>query len=196
VGEDVKRRALIAATTVATLGRVVQGLGEFTELALPTGQPLPSRLGMSHVHTVQAVTTQLRSVARYYGGQAELFSAAAKLYTRWMQVPATETIKARLAAALAELHTEAGWCCYDSGLDGTGRFTCALRLAGKTGDTYGIANAAEHAGATMVHNGHPNDALTLFQLGQIRLGGGFAPGKSTPATPPTDDPRLPRVTAW
>jgi transcriptional regulator with XRE-family HTH domain len=108
--EEMKRRALLAATTAAALGQVVQGLGEFTEVALPTGQPLPSRLGLVHVHAVQAVTSQLRGVARYYGGQADLFGAAATLYTRWMPLPATKEIKAQLAAALAELHTEAGWC--------------------------------------------------------------------------------------
>ncbi|MGH3823845.1 MAG: hypothetical protein ACRDRA_13595 [Pseudonocardiaceae bacterium] len=62
------------------------------------------------------------------------------------------------------------------------------------GDAYGIANAAWTAGATLVRNGHPNDALKLFQLGQLRLGG-FAPGKSTPATPLADDPRVPTLTA-
>jgi len=97
---------------------------------------------MVHVHTVRAVTEGLRGIARYYGGQAELFSTAATLYTRWMHVPATDAVTAQLAAALAELHTEAGWACYDSGLDGTGHFTRAMRLAGAARDTYGIANAA------------------------------------------------------
>jgi transcriptional regulator with XRE-family HTH domain len=193
--EDVKRRALLAATTTAALGQLVAGLGEFAEVALPSGESLPTRVGMVHVHTVRAVTERLRGVARYYGGQADLFGAAVTIYTRWMQVPATEAIRARLAAALAELHTEAGWCCHDSGLDGTGHFTRGLSLAGEAGDAYGIANAAEHAGATLVHNGHPNDALKLFQLGQIRLGA-CAPGASTPATRRTDDPRIPTLTAW
>ncbi|MGH3885520.1 MAG: helix-turn-helix domain-containing protein, partial [Pseudonocardiaceae bacterium] len=40
-GEDVRRRTLIAATSMAGLGQVVSGLGELAELALPTGQPLP-----------------------------------------------------------------------------------------------------------------------------------------------------------
>ena len=31
--------ALIAATTAAALGQVVQGLGEFAEVALPKGRP-------------------------------------------------------------------------------------------------------------------------------------------------------------
>jgi len=192
--EEMKRRALLAATTTAALGQVVAGLGEFAEVALPRGESLPSRLGMVHVHTVQAVTERLHGVARYYGGQADLFGTAAKLYTRWMQVPATEAVKARLAAALAELHTEAGWCCHDSGLDGTGHFTRAVRLAATAGDAYGIANAAWYAGVTLIHKGHPNDALKEFQLGQIRLGG-LAPGTSTPATRRTDDPRIPPLAA-
>ncbi|MGH3821832.1 MAG: helix-turn-helix domain-containing protein [Pseudonocardiaceae bacterium] len=194
VDEDMKRRALLAATSAAALGQVLQGLGEPIEVAPPTGQVLPSRLGMSHVHAVRAVTERLRGLARYFGGQADLFGAAATLYTRWLEVPATETVTARLAAALAELHTEAGWCCYDSGLDGTGHFTQALRLANRAGDSYGIANAAWHAGLTLVRTGHPNDALKLFQLGQIRLGG-FALSKSTLVLPHGDDPRVPALTA-
>ncbi|MGH3430792.1 MAG: helix-turn-helix domain-containing protein, partial [Mycobacteriales bacterium] len=188
----VKRRVLVATTMAAALGQAFLGL---PELALPTDQPLPSRLSMSHVNTVRAVTERLRGLARYYGGQADLFGAAAALYTRWMQVPATDAVTAQLAAALAELHTEAGWCRYDSGLDGTGYFTHALRFAGHAGDAYGIANAALAAGGTLVRDGHPNDALKLFQLGQWRLTE-FSPGKPTPATVHAEDPRIPTLTAW
>ncbi len=191
--EDVKRRKLITVATGVALGQAVPDLGEFTEVALPAGEPLPARLSMVHVHTVQAGTEQLRGVARYLGGQADLFADAARRYTPWMQVPATETIQTQLAAALSELHTEAGYCCYDSGLDGTGHFTRALWLADAAGDAYGIANAAWHAGATMVRDGHPHDALKLFQLGQIHLGG-LAPGASTPAAVRAA-PRVPILTA-
>ncbi|MGH7535430.1 MAG: helix-turn-helix domain-containing protein [Gemmatimonadales bacterium] len=166
VAEAMKRRVLVATTMTAALGQAFQGL---PELALPTGQPPPSRLSMSHVHTVAAVTDRLRRVARYYGGQADLFSAAAMLYARWMQVPATDAVQARLAAALAELHTEAGWACSDAGLDGTGLFTRALRLAGQARDTCGMANATWHAGMVLVRTGHPNDALKLLQLGRSQL---------------------------
>ncbi|MGH3811129.1 MAG: helix-turn-helix domain-containing protein [Pseudonocardiaceae bacterium] len=189
-GEDVRRRTLIATTTMAAFGQAVQGLGELTELALPTGQPLPSRLGMSHVHTVEAVTERLRGVARQFGGQAELFGAAVQRFTRWRGVPASDVVKARLAVALAELHTEAGWCCYDSGVDGMGYFTRGLRLADEFGDAFGIANAAWHAGLTVVRSGHPNDALKCFQLGQLVLAG-FQPGKARPAILRADDLRVP-----
>ncbi len=191
-----RRRALIAATSLAALGRIVTSLGGLAELALPrTGdESLPSRLSMSHVQAIEAVTERLRALARQYGGQAEVFGAAAKHYTRWMKVPATEAVKARLGRALAELHTEAGWCYYDSGVDGTGHFTRALALADEAKDAFGIANAAWQAGATLVRSGHPHDALKAFQLGQCALEG-FQPGKPTPATVQADDPRVPSITA-
>jgi hypothetical protein len=189
-GEDVRRRTLLATTSMAAFGQVVQGLGELTELALPTDGPLPQRLSMSHVHAVQAVTARLRGVARQFGGQAELFGAAVQHFTRWMGVSASEVVKARLAVALMELHTEAGWCCYDSGVDGIGYFTRGLQLADVARDGFGIANAAFHAGLTMVRSGHPNDALKCFQLGQFVLAG-FQPGKSRPAILRADDLRVP-----
>ena len=194
VDEEMKRRTLLAATSAAALGQTLPELGQPIEWALPTGHVLPSRLEMSHVHVVRAVTERLLGVARYYGGQADLFDAAARLYTRWMHVPATDAVKAQLAAALAELHTEAGWCRYDSGMDSTGHFLGALRLASEARDAYGVANAAFVAGGTLVRAGHPNDALKLFQLGQFHLGG-FQPGRATPATPRGDDPRLPGLLA-
>jgi hypothetical protein len=104
VDDEVRRRALIAAA----LGQTFLGLGEPIELALPTGDPLPSRLSISHVHEVRAFIDRLVGMGRYYGGQSGPFGDAVTRYTRWMQVPATETVKAQLAAALAELHTEAG----------------------------------------------------------------------------------------
>jgi transcriptional regulator with XRE-family HTH domain len=194
VDEAMKRRAALATTSAVVLGEAFLGLDELTELALPTGQALPSRLGISHVHALRAVTEQLRGVARYYGGQADVISATATFYTRWLQVPATEAVTAQFRAALAALHTEAGWYCYDSGVDGTGHFTQALRIAGKAGDVYGVANAAWHAGATMIHSGHPNDALKLFQLGKFHLRR-LTAGKSRPATPRTEDPRVPTIIA-
>jgi hypothetical protein len=149
---------------------------------------------MAHVHAVWAVTARLRGVARQFGGQAELFGAAVQHFTRWMRVSASDVVKARLAVALTELHTEAGWCCYDSGVDGMGYFTRGLGLADEARDGFGIANAAWHAGATMVRSGHPDDALKFFQLGQFVLAG-FQPGKARPAILRADDPRVPTLAA-
>ncbi len=193
--EEMRRRTLIGATSLAALGQVVSGLGELTELALPTEEPLPSRLSMAHVQAVEAVIGQLRGMARQFGGQAGLFGAAARYYMRWLSVPAAEAVQARLGVALAELHTEAGWSCYDSGVDGTGYFTRALGIADEARDAFGIANAAEHAGAMLVRSGHPDEALKCLQLGQFVLAG-FQPGKAKPAILWVDDPRLSTLVAW
>ena len=182
--EEVKRRILIAAA----MGQPFLNLrGEPVTLGLPTDDPLPSRLGLTDVQEVRTFTDQLVGRTRYYGGQAGLFGDAVRRYTRWMAVPAPEEVKAQLVAALAELHTEAGWAWHDSGLDGTSYFTHGMELAHRTGDTYVIANAAWHAGATLVRTGHPNDALALFQLG------GFWASKSTPRA---NDSRLLTIIAW
>ncbi len=81
-----------------------------------------------------------------------------------------------------------------SGLDGIGYFAHGMELAHHAGDTYAFTNAALHAGVTLVRSGHPNDALRLFTLGKLRLDGVW-PGKSTPATRRTEDPRVPTVIA-
>jgi tetratricopeptide (TPR) repeat protein len=152
---------------------------------------LPSRLDLSHVHTVRAVTERLRGVARSYGGQADPFQAMVRRYTPWMQVPAPERVKAPLASAVAELCTEAGWCAYDSGVASTGHFIRAVRWADEAGDACGVVNAAWHAGVVLIRTGRPNDALKVFQLGHARLVG-FAPRKPAAAS---DDPRTPTLTA-
>ncbi len=62
-----------------------------------------------------------------------------------------------------------------------------MGLAHQAGDTYAIADAAWHAGATLVRDGYPNDALKHFQLG------GFWAGKATSGA---DNPRMPTLVAW
>ncbi|MBV9163265.1 MAG: helix-turn-helix transcriptional regulator [Pseudonocardiales bacterium] len=190
VDEEMKRRAVLAATVTAALGQAEAVPGAPIELPLPP-PPLPSRLSMSHVHAVRAVTEQLASLARYYGGQAALVGAAARAYTPWMDVPAPEPIKAQLAAALADLYSDAGWACYDEGVDGAGYFLRALRLAEQAADAYSLGYAAWAAGATLVRTGHPNHALKLIQLGQLHLGTSFR-SKSTLRT---NDPGLPSLRA-
>ncbi|MGH4021809.1 MAG: helix-turn-helix domain-containing protein [Pseudonocardiaceae bacterium] len=192
--EAMKRRAVVGALSVAVIGEPLLRSGEqLVDLILSADEPLPSRLEMPHVHIVRSAIERLRDLARQYGGQADLFAAAVRQYTRWLHLPGTDAVKARFAAALSELHTETGWCCYDAGVDGRGYFTRAARLADGAGDVFGIVNAAWHAGATMVRGGHPDDALKCFQLGQFQLMGHAKPRSATVGR---DDPRTQTVAAW
>lgn len=185
VDEDVKRRAFLAAASVALFGRPV--LGELLEIpARPdTPTPLPARLGAADVETLRALTEQMRSLARTYGGQGETVAAVASRGERLLSVSAAEPVRRALGSALAEMHTVAGWCCFDTGADDAARahFARGLELASEVGDTYRMVNAIYHAGMATQHVA-PNDALKLFQLAQSRIAYGG------------DHPRAQTLAAW
>jgi tetratricopeptide (TPR) repeat protein len=124
---------------------------------------------MTHVEAVTDLLAQLRALARAYGGQAELLGAVAVQSKRLLTVPGENMIRARLGSVVAELHTEAGWSYFDSGDDDTAQyFYCrALDIARKFGDRYQIAHALCDAGMLPLERGRFNDALKLFQLGQM-----------------------------
>ncbi|MPZ66255.1 MAG: hypothetical protein GEU83_12310 [Pseudonocardiaceae bacterium] len=168
VDDDMRRRSFLAAAALAVTGRPV--LGELLALPAPDEIPLPSRLGTADVTAMEALTSQLRSLARQHGGQADAASTVAHRSTRLLGAPATDPVKRSLGSALAELHTEAGWCCFDSGLhDRAGHhFRQAIDLAREAGDGYQVANTLRHAGMALADR-DPNEALKLHQIGQIRL---------------------------
>jgi transcriptional regulator with XRE-family HTH domain len=172
VDEDMRRRALLAAASIALLGAPV--LGEVLELPTPpnTPTPPPSRLGASDVAAVKELTAQLRTVTRTYGGGADVVTAVANRSRPLMSVPASKPIKAELGSALADLHTLAGWCCVDSGLHDQARacFATAMDLAASAGDGVEVASALSHAGIQMRDAGAYNDGLKACQLGLIKLG--------------------------
>lgn len=172
VDEEMRRRALLAAASVALLGAPV--LGEVLELPTPpnTPTPLPSRLGSSDVAALKELTAQLRTVARTYGGGADVVTAVANRSRPLMSVPSTDPIKVELGSALADLHTLAGWCSVDSGLHDQARacFATAMDLAAGADDGVQVASALWHAGIQMRDAGAYNDGLKACQLGLIKLG--------------------------
>jgi transcriptional regulator with XRE-family HTH domain len=110
VDEAVKRRALMTSVMVWSLdqqGVPYQGQPS-VELALPTDDPLPSRLGLADIQELRSFTRGLVGRARYYGGHAGAFGDAVRRYTRWVAVPATEAVQTALALALAEVAYRGG----------------------------------------------------------------------------------------
>lgn len=177
--DPMKRRAFLAAASAAVWGSPV--LGAAVELPKPQGEPggLPSRLGMVDVQAIEDMTSRFRELAQTYGGHAEIVSAAAKRSTMLTSVTATDAVRARLGIALADLHTLAGWCCHDRRANDHARwhYRQALDL---TTDPGQVADVLQFVGILEHVNGAPNDALKLYQIGQVRLG-------------PNGDPTL---TAW
>lgn len=187
VSEDVKRRAFLLAAGAAVVNS--PALGELL-LNIPVSNavaPLPARVYESDVIALRNLTSSLRLVARQYGGQAEATGRIAHRSAQLLAVGGTDTVKKQLGAALAELHTEAGWCCFDSGLNREAQdyFGRALQLAGQAEDPFQMSYTARHAGITMAERGAPDDGLKLFQLGQVKLG-----------ELPRDDPQATALDAW
>ena len=171
VDEDMQRRDLIAMSAFATLGFVPFG----TLLNPPPGPgvlSLPSQLGMTDVVEIKNTIEQLRSAARARGGQARAVSAAAIEYGRLTQVPAAEPVAARLGSVLADLHTLAGWCCYDSGLSRRARwhYRQAIDYATAAPDDYRLADVLQYVGILERAAGHPNEAVKFYQLAGFHLG--------------------------
>lgn len=185
VDDDMRRRSFLAAASAAVFGAPV--LGESIDIPAPGDAPLPTRLGMADVEAIEEHLVGLRELARRYGGQADALGTAANHCTRLMQVQAAEPVRARLGSALAEMHTETGWACFDSGLHAQAQhhYRTAVDLASEAHDGYQTAYALRHAGLLPAETGDPNDALRYYQLAEIRLQGTH-----------DDDPRLASLTAW
>jgi hypothetical protein len=174
VSEEMKRRALMAAGSIALFGSPI--LGEVLHIPVrpKTPTPLPSRLGASDVTAMRSLTESLRTVARTYGGCAEVITGVAYRSLPLMSVPAVEEVRADMASALANLHTLAGWTCVDSGFHDQARscFATAMDLAKIAHDNNEMASAFRHAGIQMCDSGAYNDGLKSFQLGLIAANGG------------------------
>lgn len=157
----------MAAGTIALFGSPV--LGELLHIpARPhTPTPLPSRLVAADVTAIRSLTESLRTVARTYGGCAEVMTGVAARSLPLMSVPASNQVQADMASALANLHNLAGWTCVDSGFPDQARacFGTAMELAKAASDGREMASAFRHAGIQMHDSGAWNDSLKAFQLG-------------------------------
>lgn len=171
VDEAMRRRALLAAGTLALFGSPI--LGEVLEIPhrpdKPT--PLPSRLSQLDVDAMARLTRALEAEARFYGGGMSVISPVAQRAERLLEVPATDAIKTGLMTSVADLHNVAAWSAFDSHDDETARYHFARAMSlGNVGDGYQYAKAAYLAGVSTAERGHYNDGIKLMQLGQIRLG--------------------------
>jgi transcriptional regulator with XRE-family HTH domain len=182
--EDMKRRALLASGSIALFDRPV--IGKLLDLPkrpdAPT--PLPSRLGISDVEAVKALISELRGLARTYGGCADTVTAIASRSLQLMAIPGSEEVHVSLASALADLHTMAGWCCVDSGLHDNARACFGMAMTLAPHDGYQFALALRHAGIHMRDAGAYNDNLKACQLGLIKIGGS------------PDTPEIAEAVAW
>ncbi len=186
VTDEMLRRHFIAGLAAAAFGRpLLAGLLDPPPTTGAQPLPLPSRLSLRDVADLRAGIEQLRSLARRYGGQADIVDAVANRSVRLLSVPADDAVQRSLRSALSELREFAGWCCFDARAYKAARthFTGAVGLAHDAEDPYGVAYALYHSGCMTEERGHPNDALKLFQLGLFKLSESY-------------DPRTAALEAW
>jgi hypothetical protein len=158
----VKRRALLAAATLAVLDRPVIG----AVIALdhvPTGTPLPARIVQADVAALHDLTERMRMLGRAGHGVPDVLTSIAGRSEQLLAVPADGAVRRALLSQLAELHTLAGWWCTDGLLIDWARYHYgrALSFAVDAGDIGGMVSAARHAAGTDVELGAADDALKL-----------------------------------
>ncbi len=167
VDEQMYRRVLLAAAGMVVMGRPLRGIWE---LAGPSPVPLPSRVLGLHVVQVRDLTQRLGEVARAYGADPQVSSAAAGWASGLLDVSGDEPVKRALLTAVAELHLQAGFEAYHAGLYDRAmyHYNQGLRLAAKSGDPYCQTLALNMAGSATVEHGHPNDGLKMLQFAQVK----------------------------
>jgi transcriptional regulator with XRE-family HTH domain/tetratricopeptide (TPR) repeat protein len=170
--ESVKRRKFLAHAAAVAVGAHVLGDADSGSwVSNPVLTPAPGRIGMTDVRQVEAATRALRSLDYQYGGGFCRDAVVAQLSWGQQMLGASgpEHVKKRLHIALADLHNLAGWTSFDIGLVDSARnhFGRALELA-KAGDSDQlVANILYRMGRVYLHKEAPDDALKMFQLGQI-----------------------------
>jgi tetratricopeptide (TPR) repeat protein len=126
---------------------------------------------MTDVRQVEAATRALRALDYQYGGGFCRDAVVAQLSwgQQMLDSSAASPVKSRLFVALADLHSLAGWTSFDTGLmdSARGHFANALELAKQGDNNPLVANILYRMGRVYLHQEAPNDALKLFQLGQI-----------------------------
>jgi len=126
---------------------------------------------MTDVRQMEAATRALRALDYQYGGGFCRDAVVAQLSwgQQMLEASGAELVKSRLYVALADLHSLAGWTSFDTGLvdSARGHFANALDLAKQGDNNPLVANVLYRMGRVYLHQHAPNDALKLFQLGQI-----------------------------
>ncbi|GAA2821513.1 helix-turn-helix transcriptional regulator [Saccharopolyspora taberi] len=169
--ESVKRRKFLSHAAAVTMGAAVFGAEEANWVPANAQTPAPARIGMTDVQQIQAATKALRDLDYRYGGGTCRDAVVAQLSwaQQLLEATATEQVRRKLFVSLADMHSLAGWTSFDTGLldPARGHFGKALEFAKQAEDDSLVASVLYRMGRVYLHYEEPNEALKLFQLGQI-----------------------------
>ncbi|MQA15680.1 MAG: helix-turn-helix domain-containing protein [Pseudonocardiaceae bacterium] len=169
--ESVKRRKFITNTAAVMFGSSVLDTDPSEWLSSLPQTPVPDRIGMTDVKQVEASTKVLRALDYQYGGGACRDAVVAQLSwgQRLISATTTEVTRKNLFRALADLQNLAGWTTFDVGMLDSSRnhFARAIEFAKLSGDDGLMSNVLYRMGRVYLHHNEPNEALKMFQFGQI-----------------------------
>jgi tetratricopeptide (TPR) repeat protein len=169
--ESVKRRKFLGNAAAVMFGSAVLGQDEGQWQPSPAQTPAPGRVGLSDVRQIEASTKALRGLDYQYGGGSCRDAVVAQLSwaQRMLDAQLSDTVQPRLYTAVADLHNLAGWTSFDIDLVDSARFHFlrAMQLAKEAKNNSLMANVLYRMGRIYLEHGAPNEALKLFQLGQI-----------------------------
>jgi len=169
--ESVKRRKFLGSTAAVMFGTAVFGQEKGQWLSSPAQTPAPGRVGLSDVRQIEASTKALRGLDYQYGGGACRDAVVAQLSwaQRMLDAHISDPVRPRLFTAVADLHNLAGWTSFDIDLVDSARshFLRALELAKEAQNPSLMANVLYRMGRVYLEQDAPDEALKLFQLGQL-----------------------------
>lgn len=162
----------VGVLAAMAVGTVPPGLERLLPPPAQLDQGVPEIVAAPHVRMLRAISERHRQFDADHGGGASRDSAVA--YLQW----ATGMLRSRcttkqtergLKAALSDMCQVAGWACHDLGDHAVARryLTAGLALAREIDDLSLIAGAFYRLGRVSIHQGRAQEALRLWQLGQI-----------------------------
>jgi transcriptional regulator with XRE-family HTH domain len=169
--EHVKRRRFLAHAAQVAVGTNVLGADARSWVSDSVLTPVPEHIGVTDVRTIEAATRALRSLDYQHRDGFYLDAVVAQLTwgRQMLDSSGSDGVKRRLQIALAELHNLAGWTSFGIGLvdEARNHFGMALELA-RAGDAEElVANILYRMGRVYLHQDAPDEALKMFQLGQV-----------------------------
>jgi len=162
----------VGALAAMAVGSVPRNLSHLLPPPPASAEDVPKLVTRAHVGILHEVSERHRQFDADQGGGSCRDSALA--YLRWAQgmlhsrFDSGETQR-ELKAALSDMYQVVGWACHDQS-DHTGArryLTGGLTLAREIDDLVLIAGAFYRLGRVSIHQGRAQEALRLWQLGQI-----------------------------
>jgi hypothetical protein len=162
----------VGSLAALAVGPVPAELNGYVDSRQSTTTSVPSRVTAAHVDLVRVVRDEHRQIDAAHGGGSCRDSAVS--YLAWANGMLasrfeTERTETDFKAALSDMYQVAGWASHDLGDHGAARhyLTAGLVLAREINELALIAGGFYRLGRVSIHQGRAQEALRLWQLGQI-----------------------------